>query len=380
MARKTLSTDVFYEAVRRMYSLYKEGHRIVVSFSGGKDSGVCVEICAIAAKKAGRLPVEVAMRDEEIMFPGTFEYCERMAKRPDIKFDWVIAGQPVINIFNRKNPYFWVFDKNLKPEQWVRQPPPFANYIKEQNIYGLINDKRYPPSPGKKLYVVIGIRTTESQNRRMAIFSSKGYLTKTVTGGGFIKCRPIYDWNDGDIWKSIYDNNWDYNEAYNAMHRLGVAKTSLRIAPPTMASASIPALSLAARAWPRWFDKVCERLPGVRTAAMFGRRAVEPIRRLGETWEECYQRECIDGAPEWISKRAEIVRKTILTNHSKHSNQPFPQTTQCPMCGLHNSWKRLAKIMYMGDPFSQKQQIVPVMEPEFFREGAGYWGDGSPTW
>ena len=76
--RTELATNVFEEAIDRMVKVYEEGHRVVVSFSGGKDSGTCVEICVIAATLTGRLPVEVVMRDEEIMFPGTFTDEERV--------------------------------------------------------------------------------------------------------------------------------------------------------------------------------------------------------------------------------------------------------------------------------------------------------------
>lgn len=92
MPRRYIGQNVFDTAVERMVILYEKGHRVVVSFSGGKDSGVCVEICVIAARLTGHLPVEVIMRDEEIMFPGTFEYAERMAQRDDVDFHWIYAA------------------------------------------------------------------------------------------------------------------------------------------------------------------------------------------------------------------------------------------------------------------------------------------------
>ena len=113
MPRRMLGKTVLDEAVDRMAVLYEEGHRIVVSFSTGKDSTVALEVCIMAAAQTGRLPVEVVMRDEEIMFPGTYEFAERTAARPDVDMTWLVASQPMINVFNRQSPYFWVFDPDL---------------------------------------------------------------------------------------------------------------------------------------------------------------------------------------------------------------------------------------------------------------------------
>ena len=124
MPRRKTGLNVFDQAIDRMVEVYEQGHRVVVSFSAGKDSGVAMEICAIAAALTNRLPVEVIMRDEEIMFPGTFEYAERVAARPDIDFHWIYARQPIINVFNRENPYWWVFDPLLDPCLLYTSPSP----------------------------------------------------------------------------------------------------------------------------------------------------------------------------------------------------------------------------------------------------------------
>lgn len=52
----------------------------------------------------------------------------------------------------------------------------------------------------------------------------------------------------------------------------------------------------------------------------------------------------------------------------------------CPQCyKIIGCWKGLSQVMYMGDPFCIRQKILPYVEPEFFRKGAGTWG-GKPTW
>src|SRR3990167_2669287 len=241
----------------------------------------------------------------------------------------------------------------------------------------MVIPQRFPPEEGKKLISIIGLRTQESMNRRLGISSSKGFLTKG-NQYGVLYARPIYDWSDGDVWKAHKDYGWEYNEAYNVMYRLGLAKNQLRIAPPTMSLAGLTSLQLAAKAWPQWFDALCERLPGVRSAALFGKRAIEPFRKSGESWEKTFQRQNIDEAPPWIQERAMHARDILLHKHKSHSSNAFPQNSGCKRCGLTGSWKALTKALYMGDPFSLKLQM-PYVEPDYFRPGAGKWG-GKPQW
>ncbi len=378
MPRRKLANNVFDEAVDRMARLYREGHRVVVSFSAGKDSGVCLEVCIIAAELTGRLPVDVLIRDEEVMLPGTYEYAERVARRPEVVMHWIYARQPVINVFNRASPYFWVFDPHLKPEQWVRQPPPYAYEIPDKSITYMITPERFPPAKGKQLFSVIGLRCSESKGRLYGLYISRGYLTKP-NKAGVRYARPIYDWSDGDVWKAHNDLKWDYNSAYDVMHRLGRPRSKLRIAPPTMNVYGVTELALAQQGWPRWFDKVCERLPGVRTAAQFGKHSVMPIRRSSETWEQCFRRTCIDEAPQWVAERARRASEAATKRHLKHATAGLPQVERCESCyPTLGSWKAIAEGMYNGDPFSMKGPMLPYVEPEFFRTGAGVWG-GAPS-
>lgn len=377
--RKHLDQDVFLQAIDRMTTLYQNGHRIVVAFSAGKDSGVCLEICLIAAEATNRLPVEVVMRDEEIMYPGTFEYAERVAARPNVDFHWLIANQPVVNIYNRAMPYFWTFDPLLEPDQWVRRPPAIAKYITDLNIQKLISTERFPPPPGKDLITVLGLRTSESRSRLLGLHSSKGYLTQKSKLSGSRCARPIYDWTDGDVWRAHREFQWDYNSAYDIMVKMGIPTRGMRIAPPTLNHHGTQLLQMGSRAWPKWFSRVANRLPGVRAGAHFGLAAVQPVRKSNETWEQCFKRECIEEAPGWIAERATHAMTMVLQRHNGHSALPLPQNGACSSCGANlGSWKLLATNMYGGDPFSLKCPSLPYIEPEFFRVGAGCW-NGTPA-
>ena len=369
--------QVFDAALDRVVSTYKSGNRILVNFSGGKDSTICMELAILAAKMTGNLPVEVIMRDEELMLPGTFEYCERVAKREEVEFHWIWAGQPIVNAFNRTEPYWWVFDETIPKEEWVRQPPDFAYKIDDLNIDAIVTADRFPVKKGKHIVQIMGLRTQESPPRKLGLLSSKGYMTQVVKGRQ--SCRPIYDWTHGDVWKAINDHGWDYNDAYNQMLRYGISVSNMRIAPPTLTQAGLKMLQMAIKAYPKWFDKADRRCGGLRTVAQFGKRAIEPYRKLDETWEECFYRECIEEAPaEFIKERAIVAKDYALRIHHHQSTDPFPQKKALRGETL-GSWHRLARYMYNGDPFAMKaNKCLKYIEPEYFRKGAGYWG-GKPS-
>lgn len=390
MIRDYTGLDVFEQAFVRIRDIMAEGHRVIVAFSGGKDSTCTMELALRAAREVGALPLTVVMRDDEVMYPGVFEYAERVAQRPEVDFRWQVARQPILNCFNRERPYWWSFDRLLKPSEWMRIPPGWgedglprpgalAYEIPDLNIGGGTRRERFPPPPGKDLFVAMGIRMEESRIRRVSVASAGGHTTK-VDEWGTRHLRPIYDWTDGDVWRAILTNSWDYCSTYNVLHRHGLRGRSLRIGPPTQNPAGWPLLRIAEQAWPSWFDRLERRVPGVRSVAHYGRKAVTPTRRSGETWEDTFERVCVRDAPEWIRLRSVQVRDKLVPRHSRHATTPFPETTGCTSCSTGvNSWKALTEAMFGGDPFCTKvSSLLPYVEPEHFRPGSGTWG-GKPS-
>jgi len=369
-----LGMTVFDAAVLRLQEQYEEGHRVVVSCSGGKDSAVCVEVAIVAATRAGRLPVEVVTREEEIIPPGTREYLMRLRERPEVDLHWLVAHQPSINAFDREQPYWWVMDPQIDPDLWVVQPPDYAEHIAEYNIEAMTIPGRFPPAPGRTLMACVGLRVQESRGRLFGLYSSGGVLTKP-NPWGVRNIRPVYDWTDADVWKAIYENGWDYNDAYDVLHRHNIPRSQLRISPPTMSAGSGDVLKVIAGCWPEWWNRVVRRLPSVRTFALYGKRAVTPQRARGETWEHCFRRTCIEGAPAWIAERAELQMGRTLSSHRAHSSTPLPDVGMCQVCGSGlGSWRELAKALYLGDPFSVKCRSLPYVQPSTFRPGEPRWG------
>lgn len=376
MPKLEVGKNVFEMALNRFEWMFKEGHRVVIALSGGKDSGVCVELAVMAARKVGCLPVEVQFVDEEILLPPTHEYVERLSNRPkEIKMHWVIAHQPNPNPFDRNMPYWFAYDWAVQPQDWAFHPPLHAYEIDEPDLFDVISQARFPSEEGKKLLSVIGIRTEESPKRMMALASmgrnEVNFISYPSRVTGAAPTWPIYDWRLGDIWRSIKENNWDYNTAYDVMLKMGVKPYRMRIGPAVFNESSIDQLGWASKAWPHWFDKVARRIPGIRTAVKFGKRACMPQIRVGETWEQCYRRVNIEEAPEWIRERAILAMDNSLRRHSRHSTTPFPELVGCDSCGLMNSWKNIALTMFMGDVFASESGL-PYMPPEHFRADVPY--------
>jgi predicted phosphoadenosine phosphosulfate sulfurtransferase len=87
--KKKFTDQSVYEAAReRMQHIFERFDRVVVSFSGGKDSTVCLQLALEEARKRNRLPLEVVFFDEEAIHPETIDYVERVRQMPDVKLYW----------------------------------------------------------------------------------------------------------------------------------------------------------------------------------------------------------------------------------------------------------------------------------------------------
>lgn len=359
MQKALTGRNVFDETLARLIDLYQSPHRVVISFSGGKDSTVLLELAIKAARSVGRLPIDVSMLDEEIIADRTVEYVLRVANRPEVRFHWIYDIQAYANLLDRTHPFFWTFDP-LCPDQWVHPLPTIAKRIDLDNTDGRIAPSSFPHPQGVEnggdieLYQVAGVRAQESPGRLVGTVSRGGHISKQLSENGSRSVWPLYDWTTADVWRAIVENKWAYNRAYDDMLRAGVSKRHLRLGPPTMTVVGIKLLPLLAKAWPNWFAKLGTRLPSVRSALTYRDNVAYRKPAPGETWKQLYYRTCIRDAPNWIRVRAEMVVAHFEDYHSRHATAPIHETNHCSACGFICSWQRLAREMYAGDPLSLK--------------------------
>jgi len=358
MGQLGLGLDVFAVAVERLTMLYRSGARVVVAFSGGKDSGVCLELAILAAKATGRLPVQAFFADEEISIPGTVEFVQRTGERADVELRIFNRSQYFfVNAFSKAKPFWKAFDPKAK-DRWVRQPFADAEDAVDRDLSNIVDIETYPWDwEHTDMIKVVGLRAQESPRRRLAINSSRGHLTKPDPVTQVISCRPIYDWSDGDVWLAIKKFQWDYCDAYDKLYRAGMPRQQLRIAPPVLGSQSLHVLMEARKMWPDWFERLCKRLHGVERVTVYGKRSLVPERKSAETWQGCFERLCLKATIPWIAKRAEQGMKSALEKHSRHSSLSFREVIPYLLCSGHKtlgSWKKLTYALYGGDPICLK--------------------------
>ena len=374
--------NVLEASVERLTSLYADGRRVLISFSGGKDSIVVLETAILAARATNRLPVEVVLRDEELGWPDHYEFCERTANRPEVDLTWFVAREPHSYAFDREQPFWWAFDWKVEPDRWVRRPPADSVWIPEITIRAIDDPARWPTDDGRPLVSAIGIRAAESRNRLLGVFSMGGWITKP--NHGVVKAWPAYDWRDKDVWHAIRELGWDAPRSYTQLYSAGVRGSQLR-AGAWLNRFAAPMIPTAARIWPRWFnDHVYPRFPGLERIVRMGpTRFVSPRRKPLESWEQTFWRECVETAPSWIAERAIAAAAWTKTAHERHfGTAPIPDAKPgCFECGSgRGSWQDLAEGIYLGDPFSEfTASVLPYVEPEFFRPElagtpAGRWG------
>jgi hypothetical protein len=122
---KPLGVDVFTAAKERLRHVFAKYDRVVVSYSGGKDSTAVLKMALQAARELGRLPVDVLHFDEEVLLPETVDILLRTRERPEVRLTWVIGQVHYWDASSNEQPHWTTWDP-AKKDVWVREPPPFA--------------------------------------------------------------------------------------------------------------------------------------------------------------------------------------------------------------------------------------------------------------
>lgn len=246
-SKVALECDVFTAAKQRIAYAFDNLERIIVAFSGGKDSSVMLHMVMDEAIQRDR-KVAVMFIDFEAQYSATIQHVEEMFAmyRDHIEPHWVAMPMLLRNALTNYEPQWVCWDESC-PEMWVREKPrvyktyhdyPFAFPKLEFEEFIVLFAEWY--SRGEDTGVFVGIRADESLHRYCSIatwekvgrtLGGKRWTTK-VTPHSF-NIYPIYDWKTSDIWTyHAKQPERPHNRIYDAMTMAGVPLSQQRLCQP----------------------------------------------------------------------------------------------------------------------------------------------------
>lgn len=319
--------NVYDATMQRLKLIFDHFEYVYVSFSGGKDSGLLLNLAIeyIRRYAPGRR-LGVFHMDYEIQYRHTVDYVERtLASNSDILDVYHCCVPFKVSTCTSMHQDFWrPWDPKLK-ELWVRQMPQKAYKKEDFPFYttGLLDyDFQFlfatwlrVKKNFSSVCCLVGIRTQESLNRWRTIYNDSNYRhwlsykwTREIDKQVY-NAYPIYDWSTEDVWTAYGKFHWDYNRLYDLYYKAGVPISRQRVASPFISEA-ISHLRLYRAIDPDTWGKMLCRVNGVNFAGIYGNTTAMGWKSIkcpeGFTWED-YMYFLLDTLPDNI--RENYLRK-----------------------------------------------------------------------
>ena len=305
MKQRTLSIDVLSAAYARLDYVFSEFDNVYVSFSGGKDSGVLLNLVLLKARELSRR-IGVFHIDYEAQYSATTEYVDAvysdLAGEVDNLRCCVPLKCPTCTSMHETHWRPWDPDKR---EMWVRPLPDahldashFDFLTPEMSDYEFqeqFSAWHHNRSRAGRTCVLVGIRAQESLDRWRTIVSDrninkyKGRVWTTKVSSDIYNAYPLYDWSTEDIWTANAQHGWRYNKLYDLMHYAGVPLHAQRVASP-FHNAAKASLSLYRAIDPHVWGRMVSRVNGVNFTAIYGDTKAMGWRQISKpahfTWQQ----------------------------------------------------------------------------------------------
>ena len=320
MKKFNTSLNVYDASNDRMEFIFQNFKKIYVSFSGGKDSGVMLNLVVDYMRRNNITEkVGLMVMDNEANYEYSLSFMHEIIQDNLDLLDVYWCCLPItlpctVSSYEIDWQCWGVNDEH----RWIR-PMPKEDYIvnfdnhkfdffQENMPYNEFWDKFGDwYAQGEMCACMIGIRTDESLNRYRAIMNKKKTMidglcwTKKNTKSVY-NVYPIYDWRTDDVWIANCKFEWKYNELYDIFWKAGMSIAQMRVASPFM-SESKSSLNLYKVIDPHVWARLCARVSGANFIATYGKQLNYRSFELpdGHTWKS-FTKFLLDTLPEEASK------------------------------------------------------------------------------
>ena len=308
MIKKYSEKNVYCAFQERMHYVFEEFDNIFVSFSGGKDSGLLLNMTLDFQKKYyPDKKIGVFHQDFEAQYQVTTDYVERTFERIKDRVEpyWVCLPMATRTALSSYEMFWYPWD-DTKKDQWVRPMPKHPYVINlENNLMTTYHYRMHQEDLAKqfcrwyrishgnrKTVCLLGIRADESMQRYSGFLNKiHGYNGKCWITNQFknvCTASPMYDWTTADVWHANYLFEYDYNHLYDLYYKAGLKPDQMRVASPFNDYAK-DSLNLYRVLDPEIWIKLVGRVQGANFGAIYGKTKALAYRNLslpeGHTWE-----------------------------------------------------------------------------------------------
>ncbi len=339
MKRQYLEENVYDTFLNRMKLIFEDFDNIFISFSGGKDSGLLLNLVLDYRNKYyPEKNLGVFHQDFEAQYTVTTEYIERTFERikDQVEPYWVclpMATRTAVSSYEM----FWYPWDDKKKESWVRPMPekeyvinlennPITTYHYRMHQEDLAKQfgRWYRMSHGEgKTVCLLGMRAEESMQRYSGFLNLKsGYKGECWISPLFKdvwSASPLYDWTHQDVWHANCLFDYDYNQLYDLYYKAGLKVSQMRVASP-FNDYSKDSLNLYRVIDPQVWVKLVGRVKGANFASIYGRTKAMGYRNVtlpeGHTWKS-YTIFLLDTLPARL--RNNYIKKFNTSIHFWHN-------------------------------------------------------------